>query len=123
MRGVTHTLTYEKGTRYPASATFKLTAHDGVESEYRLQTKQKFLTKGIGYNHSTWGHGMWKGELVTEREEINLDGINPLDYPNIHIQQVAIGTQKDDSGCGILESLIIGRHARSGFKDFFDGAE
>jgi len=123
MRGVTHTLTYEKGTRYPASAAFKLTAPDGVETEYRLQTKQKFLTKGIGYNHSSWGHGMWKGELVTEREEINLDEINPLDYPNIHIQQVAIGTQKDDSGCGILESLTIGRHARSGFKDFFDGAE
>jgi hypothetical protein len=25
-------------------------------------------------------------------------------------------------GIGTLENIVIGRHARSGFKDFFDGA-
>ena len=29
----------------------------------------------------------------------------------------------DKVGMGTLESLIIGRHDPSGFKDFFDGAQ
>lgn len=91
-------------------------------TEHTLETRQKSLTKDIGHNHSTWGHGIWKGEFVTERERINLDDINPLDYPNIRVQQVATGSQPKNTGYQILETLIIGRHTHSGFKDYFDGA-
>jgi hypothetical protein len=82
---------------------------------------------GIGYNHAEWGHAYWKGELATGREDWNLNDINELDYQFIHNHQVVKATLttggETHSGIGTLESIVIGRHARSGFKDFFDGAE
>ena len=75
-----------------------------------------------GYNHAEWGHACWKGELETGREEWDLDAVNPLDYQFLHTHQVVRATMGERTGMGTLETIVIGRHDPSGFKEFFDGA-
>ena len=87
-----------------------------------MEPLQRFHMLGIGYTHTEWGHGFWKGELETGYEEWDLNAVNPLEYPFIHVQQVVRATMGDRTGMGTLENLVIGRHTPSGFKDFFDGA-
>jgi hypothetical protein len=65
---------------------------------------------------------VWKGELATAREEWQLAAIEPLEYQFLHTHQVVRATLGERTGMGILESIVIGRHDPSGFKDFFDGA-
>jgi hypothetical protein len=36
---------------------------------------------------------------------------------------MANATLGSETGIGMLENLVVGRHDPSGFKDFFDGAE
>ena len=82
---------------------------------------------GIGYNHFEWAMPTGKGELETGREDWGLSEVNELDYQYLHTHQVVKAQLSHDGqtheGIGTLESIVIGRHARSGFKDFFDGAE
>lgn len=123
MREVKHQLHYRPGTRWPASASMAFVDGEGQHYDFTLEPLQLFLTLGVGYNHGEWGHGFWRGELETAREEWDLAAINPLDYPHIHIHQVVRARMGDKVGMGTLESLVIGRHDPSGFKDFFDGAQ
>ena len=124
---VNHQINWVKGTRRADSVEMQLKDKDGNTYEYSLETGQRFYMLGIGYNHFEWGHAYWKGELETGREEWNLDEVDELDYQFIHTHQAVKSTLKrgDETlhGIGTFESIIIGRHARSGFKDFFDGAE
>lgn len=127
MTVVKHDIEWVPGTR----RTNRLKAHfedkHGVNYDYTLETGQRFYMLGIGYNHAEWGHAHWKGELETGREEWNLDEINELDYQYLHTHQVVNATlvrgEETFQGIGTVESIVIGRHSRSGFKDFFDGAE
>ena len=84
------------------------------------------MMKGIGYFHPQWVHGGWKGELVVEREDFRPADLNPLDPSNLHIQAVARarheGGGATSEGIGIVEQLVMGPHAPSGFEAMFDGA-
>lgn len=122
MKDVQHQLTYHPGTRYPSGGGMQFRDGDGESYNIELEPLQRFQTLGVGYNHSEWGHGFWRGELETAREEWNLAEINPLQYEFIHIHQVVRARMGERVGMGTLESLIIGRHDPSGFKDLFDGA-
>jgi hypothetical protein len=128
MSEVKHEVQWLKGTRRAAKATMQLTAADGRVFDITLEPLQRFYTLGIGYNHSEWGHAMWRAELETAREEWDLNTIDELEYAFIHNHQ-AVKAQmvcSDGSrheGLGTLETLVVGRHARSGFEDFFDGAK
>ena len=127
MTEINHQVNWAKGTRRAETVETQLKDKDGNTYEYSLETGQRFYMLGIGYNHFEWGHAYWKGELETGREEWNLDEINELDYQFIHTHQVvrATLTRGDETlqGVGTFESVVIGRHDRSGFKDFFDGAQ
>lgn len=127
MTEVHHQLEWVKGTRRAGSAKMHFRDKDGITYDYTLETGQRFYMLGIGYNHFEWGHACWKGELETGREEWNHDEINELDYQFIHTHQVVKATLNRGGemfeGVGTLESIVIGRHARSGFTDFFDGAK
>jgi len=127
MSDIQHELDWIPGTRRARGATARFRDKDGTEYHYTLETGQRFYMLGIGYNHFEWGHAYWKGELETGREEWDLNEVNELDYQYIHTHQVARATLTRGGetlqGVGTLESIVIGRHARSGFKDFFDGAE
>jgi len=122
-----HQINWAKGTRRADTVEARFTDKEGNTWEYSLETGQRFYMLGIGYNHFEWGHAYWKGELETGREEWNLDEVNELDYQFIHTHQAVKSTLKRGEetlhGVGTFESVVIGRHARSGFKDFFDGAQ
>lgn len=123
MTQVEHTIAWEKGTRRAASAQVYMVDATGTEYDIKLEPLLRFQMLGVGYNHAEWGHAFWKGELETAREEWDLEAMNPLEYQNLHVHQVVRATMGERVGMGTLENIVIGRHARSGFKDFFDGAE
>ena len=84
---------------------------------------------GVGYSHPQWGHAVWQGELETASETYDLSDIDPLKYEHIHTHQRVRSTLRCEQtgetkeGFGILETIVIGRHAPSGFEEFFDGAK
>ena len=127
MTEIHHEMHWEAGTRRAGSAQMNFKDKQGLSYDYTVETGQRFYMLGIGYNHFEWGHGYWKGELETGREEWNLDEVDELDYQFIHTHQVVNATLKTGGevfkGVGTLESIVIGRHTRSGFADSFDGAQ
>ena len=124
MTEVKHQLEWASGTRRADAGHFQLADKAGNNHDYSVEsTGLVFYTLGIGYNHPEWGHAVWKDELATGREEWALSEINPLEYHFLHTHQVVRATMGERSGMGILETMVIGRHDPSGFKDFFDGAE
>ncbi len=85
-----------------------------------------FYMNGLGYTHPVWGHGMDHGPEDFAYDWIDLAGINDGDPSNMHIQafsnallEVEGETKK---GTGVLEQLLIGPHAPSGFSDLLDPA-
>ena len=127
MEDVKHEINWVKGTRRADTVDMQFKDKDGNSYEYSLETGQRFYTLGIGYNHFEWGHAYWKGELATGREEWNLDEIDDLNYQFIHIHLAVKSTLKRGDevlhGVGTFESVVFGRHARSGFEGFLDGAK
>jgi hypothetical protein len=86
-----------------------------------------FHMKGIGYLNPDWGHGGWKGELVVEREDFRPDALDPLLLPNLHIQAIATARHEGPAGLaadgiGLVEQLVFGPHAPSGFVGLNEGA-
>lgn len=123
MVDVQHQIQWKKGTRLAEKCDMQFVDKSGKRYEISMEPLLRFQMLGIGYNHFEWGHAYWKGELETGREEWNLDDVDLLDYQFLHNHQVVRATMGDKVGMGTLETIVIGRHARSGFKDFFDGAE
>ena len=113
---------YQVGTRHASEATIRMASEDD-QFEIRLQPKWSFYMKGIGYGHESFRHGSYHGELDVLRERYVLSELGP---ENLHIQAMcdirltsSTGTQK---GQGVLEQLVIGPHAPSGFTDVMDFA-
>jgi hypothetical protein len=109
------------GTRYPLSATLDLAFPGEAPISIAFTPVQRFLMRGIGYFHPEWQHGGYKGELVVEREDIDLGKVDPRDAANVHVQafstlimRQADGTEQH--GVGVLESLIQGPCVEYGFK-------
>lgn len=133
MPNMSHRLTWNKGTRLSSGSTVNCSDKDGNSYEAKLTPFGKpFYMLGIGYNHPKWGHAVWQGELAMDREDFDLDAIDPLAYEHIHTHQrvtatmektAANGVKESKSGFGVLETIVIGRHDPSGFKEFFDGAK
>jgi hypothetical protein len=120
-------LTYKPGTRRVAQGV--LTGKDGHGGLHKVvySPTATFAMKGIGYQHPKWAHGLWQGDLKVEREDFTVsDGTSP-DHTSLHVQAICtlehegpngLGSQ----GVGLLEQLIIGPHAPSGFTDLLDPA-
>ena len=79
--------------------------------------------KGVGYGHPEWGHGKNHGEVAAGYDEYQIAEVTP---DNVHIQAFCHARMitKDGvkEGRGVLEQLIIGPHATSGFTDLMDFA-
>ncbi len=117
-----HQIRWRSGTRWPEAATLDLIARDGTERHIELEPMLRFQMMGIGYQHPEWGHAMWRDELDTGYESWKLDEVEPDEYCTIHVHNVVRAKMGNQTGIGILETLVFGRHAPSGFKDLFDGA-
>jgi hypothetical protein len=57
---------------------------------------------------------------VTAGESLTLSELNPLDYPNIHVQHV-VRVDGTESGIGVVEQLVIGPYAPAGLIGLLDG--
>ncbi len=117
-----HRIQWERGTRRPRSADLELVSHQNETLRIRLEPIARFQLLGIGYQHPEWGHGIWKGEEASGHESWRLSDLDPLDYRHIHVHQICRATMGERRGVGTIETLVFGRHAPSGFKEFLDGA-
>lgn len=117
---------WQPGTRHPDGATLRLEDHDGAPWRIEMRALATLLTKGLGYHHPEWGHGLWKGELALGHEQFSLDSVETLAPENVHVHQIVqahlSGPEGERDGVGILETMCFGAHAPSGFAGFLDGA-
>jgi hypothetical protein len=117
---------WQKGKRHAASARLEVKDDAGRDHLVTWQPIQMFMMKGVGYFHTDWGHGGWKGDLVVEREDFRPSELDPLAIPHFHIQAVSKarhdGPDGGSDGIGIVEQLVLGPHAPSGFSGINDGA-
>lgn len=118
---------FKPGSRHAAGAEILFRHRGGADSRIELSTHQHFYMQGLGYGHPEWGHGLHKGPLAIGYDTVVLADVEGYYPPHLHIQAFATATLTlpDGSrheGRGILEQLIIGPHAPSGFKDILDPA-
>jgi len=128
---------WKPGSRHPQGGVLALQAAAPVDragnaaapgdtARIELEPLATVLTKGLGYQHPEWGHGVWKGELALGHERFRPDELDPLRPENVHVHQVVrarlSGASGSAEGVGILETLCFGPHAPSGFAGFLDGA-
>jgi len=104
------------GTRWMESGSMTV----GDET-YTLTPIGRFHMRGVGYGHPTYGHGKWHSGPVTAGEVLTTAELDPLEYPNIHVQHI-VRLGGAGSGLGVVEQLIIGPYAPAGFAGLLDGA-
>lgn len=90
-----------------------------------LDVERTFFMHGIGYGHPTRAHGTFHGPLSIHSETITPSPADEASMGSNHIQALVSATMTLPDGTrhegrGILEQLIFGPHAPSGFKDLFD---
>ncbi|MBC2717076.1 MAG: hypothetical protein HF978_17365 [Desulfobacteraceae bacterium] len=122
MKKVESQIQFKSGTRHAESATIIFWTQKDEKIEIVVEPLYQFYMSGIGYLHPEWGHGMNKGELAVGYDTIDLLAANASDLLCLHIQAISRFTIGDKVGRGVLEQLIIGPHAPSGFKDLLDMA-
>jgi hypothetical protein len=118
--------TWKTGTRQAQHCVLDVEDKTGRAHTVSWTPLAHFQMKGIGYGHPDWAHGGWRGDLAVATESFKPAELDPLVPNNLHIQAICkarhdgAGTGSD--GIGILEQLVIGPHAPSGFKTILDGA-
>jgi hypothetical protein len=117
---------WKPGTRHPEGGVLTMVDPAGANWRIELQPLATLLTKGIGYHHPEWGHGMWKCELALGHESMRLAELEPLRADHVHVHQLVrarlLAPDGERSGTGLLETMCFGPHAPSGFGGFLDGA-
>lgn len=118
--GIDYRIEFRKGTRHASRAEIHLRARGGQDHRIELTPLYNFYMIGIGYGHPTWGHGMYVGDEVTGGESWLLADIDPTVPAHLHVQAVCEARLDGQQGIGILEQLVIGPHAPSGFREILD---
>ncbi len=99
---------------------------DGRAWRAELAPRFNFYMSGIGYTHPEWGHGHWKGENALGYDTYDLATVNENDPRFLHVQAFVearlSGPGVEREGTGVLEQLVIGPHAPSGFRELLDTA-
>jgi hypothetical protein len=122
MRSCGHRLEFRSGTRHAKSAEIVLQRHSGEAMRIELEPLYEFYMLGIGYGHPQEGHGRYRGELAVTGERIALASVDQKNPFHQHVQAFCRARMGEREGAGILEQLIIGPHAPSGFKELLDVA-
>jgi hypothetical protein len=122
MGSVGHRIRWKPGTRRAAGAELTLSPLRGEPHGITLEPLLTAQMLGLGYLHPEWGHGMWKGDNAVAGESWTLADLEPLDPRHIHVQQVCRARMGRREGIGILEQLVLGPHAPSGFTSILDPA-
>lgn len=119
---VAHRIEWEPGTRRARRAELELVGADGARDTIALEPILHFQMLGLGYLHPEWGHGLWKGPEAVAAESWTLADCAPLDPRHLHVQTLCRARRGERTGIGVLEQLVIGPHAPSGFTGLLDGA-
>lgn len=119
-------VTWAQGSRTAQGAVLDVKDQAGRAHRVTWSPQAVFQMKGIGYSHPDWGHGAYKGALAIARETFDPAKRDPQTLPDLHIQAIcAVRHDGPDNlgadGVGILEQLVIGPHAPSGFTGLLDG--
>ncbi len=97
----------EAGTRWPGGGAV-LTIGD---EQFAFEPIGRFQMRGLGYTSPRWNHGLDHGTLEVEREDIELNSVDPLRPDNLHVQMVCRVTGPDgQQGIGVFEQLAIGEY-------------
>ena len=115
---------FKSGTRHAKRAVVTL---GGGERKIVFEPQYEFFMLGLGYGHPVWGHGANRGELAVEREDLKLADADERQPHLQHVQALCKVTYEEQSGTrqvgrGVLEQLVFGPHAPSGFKQMMDFA-
>ncbi len=118
---------WKSGTRHARRAVVSWEDPSG-RSEIAYEPEVTFFMQGLGYTHPKWGHGLNHGELEVEREDLKLAEADVRLPHHLHIQALSkvvwkSGRGETQTGRGILEQLVIGPHAPSGFTGILDFAK
>lgn len=118
---------FKSGTRHAQSTVIQMRFEDGENARIKLLPKYNFYMSGIGYLHPEWNHGTFKANNALAYDIINLAAINENAPLHLHVQAFCQATMTDgkgdqNEGVGVLEQLILGPHAPSGFKSLIDPA-
>jgi hypothetical protein len=120
---VAHRVRWAPGTRRAQSAELTLGGARTPPIVVALEPILTFQMLGLGYLHPEWGHGMWKGPDAMMGEHWTLADLDPMDPRHLHVQQLCRATTAGArEGVGVLEQLVIGPHAPSGFTSILDPA-
>jgi hypothetical protein len=123
---VSYECTWQKGTRHMQAFSLNY-VFEKFSATLTFTPLVHFQMSGLGYLHPEWGHGMWKGDLASTRDEFSLPVENPLDMSFIHVQTLSdVVCQFSDGrasqkGMGVLETLVLGPYQPSGFVGLEDG--
>jgi hypothetical protein len=117
---VRHRIRWRSGTRRAAAATVLVETGAASPLEITLEPVLLFPMRGLGYVGSDWPHGAWQGEDVVDGRTWDLTTEEPLGH--LHVQQLVRARCGDAVGLGVLEQMVIGPHAPSGFTDLLDPA-
>jgi hypothetical protein len=120
-------IVFKSGTRHAKQATVFLNRRDKPPIRIEFEPVARFQMRGIGYLHPQWNHGGYKGELVVEREDIQLAEVDVLKMENMHIQafshvRLIEDGKPEEIGFGAFEQMVLGPYAPYNFKGMFDPA-
>ena len=118
---------FKSGTRHAKSAVIAMRDQDGLDYRLELTPQWNFYMSGLGYTHPEWGHGRYRGELAVGYDTIETAKVNEADFLHLHVQAFSHAVLHGPNGLvrkgrGVLEQLIIGPHAPSGFAALMDVA-
>lgn len=124
---VRHAARYRPGSRQIAQASIVGTLPDGGELSVAIDCGAVIYKQGEGYNHPVWGHGMYHGPSATDFERVDTGSLDPNDFAQVHLQAVCSAELRRPGrepvrGQGVLEQMIVGAHAPSGFHGMADVA-
>ena len=124
MARVSSRIDYIKGTRHARKAILTFERQTGGATEITMTPRFHWYMKGVGYGHPEFGHGVYHGALASTYEEYALADVD--DALNLHIQAICdvsmTGDLGEKTGRGVLEQLVFGPHAPSGFTQTMDMA-
>ena len=120
MASVSQKTQWEPGKRLARKAEITMVEKSGTRHVITLEPMHRIFMLGVGYLHSEWGHGMWKGDLKIAGETWRIADVDPNDYRLQHIEHVCRARMGDQVGIGTLEQLSFGAHKPSGFIGFLE---
>jgi len=111
---------YRSGTRHARRAEIILRTAAGSEQRLEIEPLYNLYMQGLGYLHPKWGHGMYVGADASTYESFKLAEVDESSPLFQHIEAVTRARLGTREGLGVLEMLILGPHAKSGFKEILD---